>query len=142
MTLVTSGLIKQIHYGFDTDSMMLRLDTDKRAADDLRDIEALQLRFLDPPNVQIRISGLSGGQLWAKLILDGEGIVKHGIEVAMDEIVEMKLPFASLGVKAGDSIRFCVEAISDSQSIDRAPQEGLIEFKVPTADFEHINWQA
>ena len=142
MTLVTSGLIKKIQFGFDTDSMMLRLDTENLAADDLRDIEALQLRFLDPPHIEVRVSGLSGGQLWAKLIRDGEGIVEHCVEVAMNDIVEMKIPFASLGVQANDSIRFCVEAISDTQSIDRAPQEGLIEFKVPTADFENINWQA
>jgi hypothetical protein len=52
------------------------------------------------------------------------------------------VPFAELGLNADASTRFYVEAVSKKQSVDRAPQEGVLEMVIPSPDFERIMWQA
>jgi hypothetical protein len=47
-----------------------------------------------------------------------------------------------LGLTPDSSVQMYVEAISRKQSVDRAPQEGVLEMAVPSPDFELIMWQA
>jgi len=75
------------------------------------------------------------------LLLNNEPVPAK-IEFAVDQIVELTLPFAALGVVADDRVQMCVEAWSDRQSIDRAPREGILELTVPSEDYERIMWQA
>jgi hypothetical protein len=47
-----------------------------------------------------------------------------------------------LGLRPESQVQMYVEAISRKQSVDRAPQEGVLEMTVPSPDFERIMWQA
>ncbi len=67
---------------------------------------------------------------------------KSNIELAIDQILELAVPFADLGLSPDSSVQMYVEAISRKQSVDRAPQEGVLEMAVPSPDFERIMWQA
>ena len=61
--------------------------------------------------------------------------------MACGKILEISVPFASLGLKPDDAIKFYVEVLADDASLDRGPREGIFELVVPTADFERIMWQ-
>ncbi len=52
------------------------------------------------------------------------------------------MPFADLGLAPESTIQMYVEAVTKKQSVDRAPQEGVLEMVVPSPDFERIMWQA
>ena len=65
---------------------------------------------------------------------------KTHVEVGIDKIVELSIPFELLGVKTEQPVQFYVELFEGKQSRDRAPREGTINLTCPSPDFEHIMW--
>jgi alpha-amylase/alpha-mannosidase (GH57 family) len=141
MTLVSEGLIREIYFGFDVDQFFVRVDTARHAAADLRDVESVHVKFLEPAATEVRVTGFGDRNVQAKLYRKGQAVVGTQIEAAIDEIFEMGIPWADLGVETDDPIHFYVETIIDGQSTDRAPREGSLELAVPSQDFERIMWQ-
>ena len=92
--------------------------------------------------MEIRIAGLRQHDGKAKLYRDDKLIAKATIELAVDQILELAAPFADLGLLPDSTIQMYVEAVSKKQSVDRAPQEGVLEMVVPSPDFERVMWQA
>jgi alpha-amylase/alpha-mannosidase (GH57 family) len=142
MTLVTEGLIRDVHFGFDEKRLMLRLDTAKRVKDNLGDVDELRVRFLEPQGTEIRISGFRDNSVSAKLYRNERASSKTVVDVAVGQILELSVPFADLKRKPEEPLHFFVEAFSEGQSVDRAPSEGAIQTVVPSPDFEMIMWQA
>ena len=64
------------------------------------------------------------------------------VELAVDQILELAVPFTDLGLAPDSAVQMYVEAVSRKQSVDHAPQEGVLEMTVPSPDFERIMWQA
>lgn len=102
----------------------------------------MRLRFVEPASLEIRITGLRQHDPRAKLYRDDKPLAKSNIELAIDQILELAVPFADLGLRPDSSVQMYVEAIARKQSVDRAPQEGVLEMTVPSPDFERIMWQA
>ncbi len=141
MTLVTEGLIREIFFGFDAGRLMVRIDTAGRAADDLRQLDELRLRFVEPAETSVQITGFSKDRLEARLLRGGKPVPGTSVEVAADLILEMSVSFQALQVTADDRVQMFVECVQDRQSIDRAPREGVLDLTVPSPDFERIMWQ-
>ena len=142
MTLVSEGVIKELYFGFDVDHLMLRIDTSHRAKDDLAAVEELQLGFLEPAGLQLKISQPAHAEAKATLYRDGEVVEGAVLQFACDRIVELTMRFADLNVSPEDQLHFYVEVLAEGQSLDRAPREGAIEVTVPSPDYERIMWQA
>lgn len=142
MTIVTEGLLSEVHFGFDRDRLLIRVDTNKDAADDLAGIEQLQVRFHQPDGYEIRVTGLSVHQPRAKLLHGDKAVAKAKVDVAVGPILELAVRLSDLDLKPHDHVHFAVEAIANKSSLDRAPREGSIELKCPTEDFELVMWQA
>ena len=142
MTLVTEGIIRELYFGFDIERLMLRIDTSRMAQDDLARIEELRIGFVEPAGYELRISDPGKPTMRARLHKNREEILNARIQVAVAQIMELTLAFADLDVQPDSPVHFFVEAWSEGQSIDRAPREGAIELKVPSADYEQIMWQA
>ena len=62
------------------------------------------------------------------------------LQVGVDQIVELAIPFARLGLSADQPIQFYVELLEGRQSRDRAPREGTINLACPSPNFEQIMW--
>jgi hypothetical protein len=62
------------------------------------------------------------------------------VRIGLDQIFELAVPFARLGVKVDQPVHFFVELLAGSQSRDRAPREGTINLTCPSPDFEQIMW--
>jgi hypothetical protein len=75
-----------------------------------------------------------------KLVHQGNEMPAGDLQVGVDQIVELAIPFARLGVAADQPIQFCVELLEGRQSRDRAPREGTINLACPSPNFEQIMW--
>jgi hypothetical protein len=62
------------------------------------------------------------------------------IQVGIDQIAELAVPFARLGVQTDQPIQFFVELLEGQQSRDRAPREGTINLLCPSPEFEQVMW--
>jgi len=142
MTKVTQGVMRAVYFGFDANRLALRIDTARYALEDLEILDEMRVRFVEPASLEIRITGLRQHDPRAKLYRDDKPVLKANVELAIDQILEMAVPFADLGLTPDSSVQMYVEAISRKQSVDRAPQEGVLEMAVPSPDFELIMWQA
>ncbi|HID20846.1 MAG TPA: alpha-amylase/alpha-mannosidase, partial [Planctomycetaceae bacterium] len=141
MTLVSAGLIRAIYFGFDEKNLFLRIDTAKSARDDLKALDELRVRFLEPPETEIRIQGFREDRLTAKLYRHQRSVAKAAVSVAVERILELSVLFRDLKRESEQPVQFYVEAFSNRQSVERAPREGVIELTVPSPDFEMIMWQ-
>jgi hypothetical protein len=142
MTKVTMGVFKDVYFGFDAARFALRLDTTRYAREDLEPLDELRIRFVEPAGIEIRITGFKQHDVKAKLYREDKLVAKATMEVAVDQILELAAPFADLGLAPESMIQMYVEAVAKKQSVDRAPQEGVLEMVVPSPDFERIMWQA
>lgn len=142
MAQVTTGVLKEIHFGFDPNRLMIRCDTQMRAGDDLRFVDELRVCFVDPPGYSLIIERPGTPNALARVISTEFPATHPQIHFAIDQIVEITLRFEDLAARPNTPLQFYIELIGDGRSLDRAPREGVIEVEVPSADFDRIMWQA
>ena len=142
MTIVTEGLFREVLFGFDPEHLFIRIDTAKDAADELAAADSLRVRFHEPSGYELRVTGLNVRQPRAKLYQDDKAVAKASVDVAAGPVCELSLRLSDIGIRPHDPVHFAVEALAKKNSLDRAPREGSIELRCPTADFELVMWQA
>jgi alpha-amylase/alpha-mannosidase (GH57 family) len=140
MALVTPGPIKELYFGFNLQALLLRVDFDAPARESLVDFDALRVSFLEPAGWSVLIRRLAESHPQIELHGPQGATSNAGIEVGIDQIVELAIPFERLGVKVDQPIQFFVELLEGPQSRDRAPREGAIQLTCPSPDFEQIMW--
>ncbi len=137
--------LAEIAYGFDFESLYLRIDPKEGSFDawepdlSLRitisskaiiTIELIPSRFIDPLNEKIRI------------FKSGKALVSSetGVKCAVKELVEVAIPFVLLDSKPKDEATFYIETIKNKLVRDRWPREGYIALHAPDEDFERRLW--
>src|SRR5207249_650419 len=112
----------------------------------LVDFDALRISFGEPAGYEVRVLELNGPKPVAQMHTRSEApkgakAERAGaLEVAVDQIVEVAIPFACLEVSVDQPIQFWIELLQGGQSRDRAPREGTINLTCPSPDFEQIMW--
>ena len=96
--------------------------------------------FVEPAGFEVRVHEPGQPGVWAELLREGRPIEAPGLEVAVDQIAELAVPFDQLGVAVDGPIQFFVELLHENQSRDRAPREGTVVLSRPSPDFEQIMW--
>lgn len=142
MTLVTEGVVKEVYFGFDTDRLMIRIDTKGRAKEDLTQVEELRIGFVEPMGFALRIMKPGTAACQVRLYGGDELTPNAKIQMAIDQILELTVLFSDLNLRPEEPVHLYIEAFSEEQSVDRAPREGTLDFTVPSADYEKIMWQA
>jgi alpha-amylase/alpha-mannosidase (GH57 family) len=140
MALVTPGPIKDVYFGFNLKALLIRVDFDMPARETLLDYDALRVGFLEPTGWSVTVHRPAEPQPQIELQRPDGATSGTGIEVCIDQIVELAIPFEKLGVKVDQPIQFYVELLEGTQSRDRAPREGTIQLTCPSPDFEQIMW--
>jgi len=64
----------------------------------------------------------------------------HDAQVAWDEILEIKIPFSSIGAKAKENISFHIEALAANRPPERFPRSFAIEMMLPNEDADEHEW--
>ncbi len=140
------ALLSEVFYGFDLDRLYLRIDPRRRCFEDW-DTDLVLKITVTSRKVVVAIEliprehpDLSTGNI--KTSRDGKFIApqESGIECAVDEIVELAVPFVLLEAFSGDKLTFCIETVQSRLVRERWPQEGYIMFHVPDRDFERRLW--
>jgi alpha-amylase/alpha-mannosidase (GH57 family) len=141
MALVTRGPFKELYFGFNPKALLLRVDCEGKARTALARYDALRVGFVEPAGYELIVSRphepAPGG---ARLLRNGEPVDAPDVEVGVEQIVELAVPFARLGVKVDQPLHFFVEVLEGRHGRDRAPREGTINLSCPSPDFEQIMW--
>jgi alpha-amylase/alpha-mannosidase (GH57 family) len=143
MAMASRGPIKEVYFGFNLKCLLIRVDFDGPAKTALADFNRLRVGFVEPPGRELLIDlqQVEGRiQYQGKLIHRGPETKPAEIALAIDQIVEMAIPFEVLGVAVNQPIQFYVDVLEGEQSRDRAPREGTINLICPSPDFEQIMW--
>jgi alpha-amylase/alpha-mannosidase (GH57 family) len=163
MAMAATGAMKEVYFGFDPRTLLLRIDFDGPARSALAEFDALRICFAEPAGYEVRVTGLTSPKPVVQLDMPGEtsrsrlpdgtslepGPARQAgptaeivapVDAAIDHIVEIAIPFARLKVAVDQPIQFFVELLQGGQSRDRAPREGSINLTCPSPDFERIMW--
>jgi hypothetical protein len=145
MAEVTPGWIKDLYYGFNLETLLVRVDLDGPARTALEEFEALRVSFVEPAGWDVFIQpGPLGWGNTAGITLELRCNDQHrtapGLAAGIDRILEIAVPFAALGLNPGQSLAFYVELLQAGQSRDRAPREETIQLQVPAENFELVMW--
>jgi hypothetical protein len=60
---------------------------------------------------------------------------------AFVDVLEVSVPFASLGLGPGDRVQLAVHVLREAVEVERLPRYGFVALTVPDADFEGVNWR-
>ncbi len=142
MTRVTHGLISHLYFGFGPEHLFVRLDTDGPARARLATVDDVLIRFVEPSDVIVTVTGLDLPSPAVTLRRGGRKGSKSPVTAALGDILEIACPLADLRLSPGDKVSFVVDLIAKRQSIERAPAEGEIALSVPSADYDARMWQA
>jgi alpha-amylase/alpha-mannosidase (GH57 family) len=143
MSMVTQGHISDLYFGFDTERLLLRLDSRGGPfREQLADVQAIRIVFLKPEGFEVHIAHPSHKVPEAHLWRQGAVMAGTHTVAAADLLFELAVPFHSLARKTDEPVHFYIELLKDKQSVERIPYEGAIETVVPSPDYELIMWQA
>ncbi|MBI2804368.1 MAG: alpha-amylase/alpha-mannosidase [Planctomycetes bacterium] len=135
------GVMRDVFFGFNAETFLLRIDFEEPALAALQGFDVLRICFEEPGPCELRI--LHPGktmQQWT-WYARGEPIARPaGIELGIERIAECAIPFQLLGAQTGQPVQFFVELLENQQSRERAPRAGNIAFARPSAAFERIMW--
>ncbi|MEX2119022.1 MAG: glycoside hydrolase family 57 protein [Pirellulales bacterium] len=143
MTMAQEGRLAGLHFGFDTERLLLRFDArNGTARERLADIDVLRISFFQPAGFELLISHPNWQEPILQLYHNDVPVGESGVQAAADVILEVAIPLGSLALSTDDPVQFFVELVQQEQSLERVPNEGAIEISVPSPEFELIMWQA
>lgn len=138
--------LRHIYFGFDADTLFLRLDPEhehwcEQAADLTAEVRFERDGFT--ADTRLHLTHLDRDTPTLTLV---RGEYPHEqaevlTSVASDQVMELSCPFVRLGVKEGDELAFVVLVFHKDELIQRAPENTTISIRVPSQDFEHIMWR-
>lgn len=139
------GVIAEFRYGFDLESLYLRIDTSASldalvaAIDEGEGPLALALVFVEPEPMEVEIRLSAEGRPRAEL-KRAHMAPRPIAGVAADEVVELAVPFAELAVLPETELRFRLVVRRGDRTIEQWPDRGFLVIAVPTEDFEAEHW--
>jgi len=132
-----AGSARDLYYGFDPAALYLRLDFADRTPPG--DHVALTVELLTPRARVARIEGLVPG---SRPVIGGEGAPLPGARCEVGPIVEIALPFASLGLTSGEAVELVLHLGPAGERGVTLPPDDLVRFTVPGPVFEVGVWSA
>jgi hypothetical protein len=146
MTAANASLVDQIFFGYDRQHLCVRVDlrspnpadpTDASAAAAAHQVKGIVVRFTAPQPLALMIDPLK---------IDHpqyEGLWKaplNAAEIAWHEVLEFKIPFASIGVAAAQELNFYIEVLAPDRATERYPRSCTLDFAVPPENAHEQEW--
>jgi hypothetical protein len=122
-------LFRQLYFGFDRSSLYLRLDP----------VPGLRLSELTAPRLVVHL--LKPNRCLLSFDLSTSA-APEGCGLGVDRIVELGIPFQSLGVGPGGQIEIQVALEAAGEEVEKYPEVLPLAITLPDGDFEARNWQA
>jgi hypothetical protein len=140
MAMAAAGPLRELYFGFSLALLLIRLDCDRAARAALADVDAVRIGFVEPRGYEVCVRTPGRPQQAVSLLKDGKPLPAPGLAAAVDQIVEVAIPFDRLGVAVDQHLQFFVELQQGGLGRDRAPRDGTIVLTRPSPDFEQIMW--
>jgi alpha-amylase/alpha-mannosidase (GH57 family) len=142
----TSPRILVVEFGFSVEHLFIRVDGSRPMRELLVGALGLTIRFLKPAGFQlvVRRDGKVADSLLVRRSAKGDWDVTDcpGLASAIGRIVEIRVPFACLGVRPRDPVAFFVTLSEGTAEVEQQPRHEPIQFEAPDAAFETRNWTA
>lgn len=138
---IAESLISRIYYGFNQETLFVRIDP-KTAFSDFPDGAEATVRFVRPAPFMVTITLY--GPPRARLFSGGNGewvLAHENLAVAVQDILECAIPFRDIKAAERDELHFFITVTEGGAEIERCPLRGYITVTVPTPDFEAMMWQ-
>ncbi len=135
------SLISFIYYGFNQDTLFLRVDP-KTSFNDFPPETVFSINIIRPFPFRINVipkDNFINAELFEKKDEIWEKI-KDMTEVAMQDVLEIAIPFKDINAKEKDELNLYIAVLKGEEEIERCPWRGYISITVPTPDFEAIMW--
>jgi hypothetical protein len=127
-----------LRFGFDLEALHLRLDpveSSPRAAEVGNHLRVevvsrgrqVEVDFELQPDGQRREGRAPGGQA-----------AGHS---AFLDVLEISIPFAALGLAAGDKVSLAIHVLRSQVEVERLPRYGFVTVIVPDRDFDGVHWR-
>jgi alpha-amylase/alpha-mannosidase (GH57 family) len=147
-----SGRARELYYGFDDDRFFLRLDfaPERRPGADAD----LALELIAPRPIRVLVRGLANGE--RPVVFDtargggaagaadpaapAAGGAPGGARCVVGRILELEIPFASLGLTPGEAVELVAYVIEAGQTVETLPDSDLVRFHVPDESFAASMW--
>ncbi len=139
MALSTQGPLSDIYFGFNLDTLFIRIDCIAKACLALAKYQQIRIGFLEPSGHLITLEISQGKKLAYTYLVQGK-VRKTSVEFALQNSLEIAIPFHPLEINVNEIISFYVEVLENGIVKDRAPKESVISFRKPCKDFEQIMW--
>lgn len=140
------ALVTQLLFGFDAETLFVRVDFRRIAANFLVGTAEVRLTFITPADTRVRLTSGHARQVTTTLEgrEDGGWVARptSGIRAAVHQVLEVGVPFAVLGVTPTSPVTFFVSLHLAGAELERYPSHHPLELTAPTPDFEAINWKA
>lgn len=136
-------ILDDILYGFDLKTLYMRFDYLKELSG-YRDKWNLTVNFLKPTpfKVQLHIEGAHSRVLLFQKDPDSNEWVETllPVTVASGDVVELAVPFRTIGAASGDELHLMVEVDGEERGVEKWPVKGFVIIDLPTKDFGKEEW--
>ena len=126
--------LRSVRFGCNTTGLHLRFDLRRRGRFNISII------FHQPSQFQAQTPVVAKGRRGTLTLVDGAGRESETGEFAVDEIIEVSIPFAALNARAGTAIHFQVKVFEKGIERECYPENSPIELIVPGADAALAQW--
>lgn len=130
-----------LYWGYDGERLFIRADIADKSL--FNSGHKLVLRFYHPPDRTIVVPLDRGRRDYffirpqdeesCEFIIENEG--------AVEDVIEVAIPFAQLGARPGEIVNFAAYIARDQEYIERCPFDGTINLTCPAPDFRTQMWK-
>jgi alpha-amylase/alpha-mannosidase (GH57 family) len=135
-----------IEFGFDLESLYVRLDAPQSMRSMLEGGLELSLNFLKPAGlkVTVHVEGKASKARVAERDATGRWVSREdpGVLTNVGQVAEIRVPFGALGVSRPAPVAFIVALNRGGSEIEHYPRHRPIELEVPDREFAALNWTA
>ena len=137
---MTEGLISRVYYGFNQQTLFIRVDPKSSfAAFPMDALLTIEIARPYPFRVDIPIREPGPTHLLRKSDA-GWTEIKELMNIAIGDILECAIPFQDIKAKERDELNVFLSLRKDGENVERCPWRGYITLTVPTPDFEAMMW--
>ncbi|HET7754496.1 MAG TPA: glycoside hydrolase family 57 protein [Anaeromyxobacteraceae bacterium] len=126
-----------LHYGFDLQRLAVRLDpaeSPQRAGENASQVRVELIAATVQAEVAFEIvpDGAERPGRWKDADLGRNAFAR---------VLELEIPFAPVGLAAGERVAIAVRVMRGEVEVERLPRYGYLAFTVPDENFERIHWR-
>ena len=139
----SEGLVSGIHFGFDQQTLYLRVDFMNMDPKEAK--LSMAVHILNPVEAVLKIDLAKGKPPKQMRVFTSEDHINfkdNGLSgsVAVDKVLEAGIDFSKIGASPAQTCDFFLSVSKDGITLERHPKSGFISFVVPGCDFEYNMW--